>query len=225
MTLIGATTENPSFKGKCNVQPDSRLTDILFQYSQWRTLKSLSVRNTLHIQGFVLKIYRIRVFTLEKHSPAELEQILRNALSSMPQPVPHIPTSLIPFLAEVSDGDARQALNGLELAISVCKRREAVESRNGDVTQSDAQSSRVEGTKENAEDGSAETDADRFLMDAIKKGLRKGYDRTGEERYDMISAMHKSIRGSDGSAALYWLARYLSLRPSRRIERLAFFWL
>ncbi|KAI5454261.1 DNA-dependent ATPase mgs1 [Naganishia albida] len=173
VTLIGATTENPSFK----------------------------------VNGALLS--RCRVFTLEKHSPAELEQILRNAISSMPQPVPHIPTSLIPFLAEVSDGDARQALNGLELALSVCKRREAVESRNGDVTQSDAQSSRVEGTKENAEDGSAETDADRFLMDAIKKGLRKGYDRTGEERYDMISAMHKSIRGSDGSAALYWLARML----------------
>jgi putative ATPase len=45
------------------------------------------------------------------------------------------------------------------------------------------------------------------LMEAVKRGLRKGYDRTGEERYDMISALHKSIRGSDGSAALYWLAR------------------
>lgn len=54
----------------------------------------------------------------------------------------------------------------------------------------------------------AATDAeDEELMSAIKRGLRKGYDRTGEERYDMISALHKSIRGSDGSAALYWLAR------------------
>lgn len=49
--------------------------------------------------------------------------------------------------------------------------------------------------------------SDEELMGAIKRGLRKGYDRTGEERYDMISALHKSIRGSDGSAALYWLAR------------------
>jgi replication-associated recombination protein RarA len=36
---------------------------------------------------------------------------------------------------------------------------------------------------------------------------KKGYDRTGEERYDMISALHKCLRGSDGSAAMYWLAR------------------
>lgn len=143
---------------------------------------------------------------MEKHSPAELEQILRNALSSMPQPVPRIPSSLIPFLAEVSDGDARQALNSLELALSVCKRREAEDARNGDATQNKDQQIAA-GATEDTQNPSAETDADRSLMEAIKKGLRKGYDRTGEERYDMISAMHKSIRGSDGSAALYWLAR------------------
>jgi putative ATPase len=45
-------------------------------------------------------------------------------------------------------------------------------------------------------------------MDTVKKGLRKGYDRSGEERYDMISALHKCLRGSDGSAAMYWLARW-----------------
>jgi putative ATPase len=44
-------------------------------------------------------------------------------------------------------------------------------------------------------------------MDAVRRGLRKGYDRSGEERYDMISALHKCLRGSDGSAAMYWLAR------------------
>ena len=48
---------------------------------------------------------------------------------------------------------------------------------------------------------------DAQLMDTVKKGLRKGYDRSGEERYDMISALHKCLRGSDGSAAMYWLAR------------------
>jgi putative ATPase len=48
---------------------------------------------------------------------------------------------------------------------------------------------------------------DKELMEAVRKGLRKGYDRSGEERYDMISALHKCLRGSDGSAAMYWLAR------------------
>ena len=88
----------------------------------------------------------------------------------------------------MSDGDARQALNSLELALSVCAQRTSIES---DRTEADAE---------------AEAE-DEELMSAIKRGLRKGYDRTGEERYDMISALHKSIRGSDGSAALYWLAR------------------
>jgi putative ATPase len=49
------------------------------------------------------------------------------------------------------------------------------------------------------------------LMETVKKGLRKGYDRSGEERYDMISALHKCLRGSDGSAAMYWLARSVVL--------------
>lgn len=88
----------------------------------------------------------------------------------------------------MSDGDARQALNSLELALSVCTQRTSIESH---MTEADAE---------------AEAE-DKELMSAIKRGLRKGYDRTGEERYDMISALHKSIRGSDGSAALYWLAR------------------
>lgn len=142
----------------------------------------------------------------------------------MPQPVPRIPSSLIPFLAEVSDGDARQALNSLELALSVCKRREADDARNGDNINRDGRSSGIPGANADAQDLSGETDADRSLMEAIKKGLRKGYDRTGEERYDMISAMHKSIRGSDGSAALYWLARYDLWARCRVKSKRSLFW-
>jgi putative ATPase len=61
------------------------------------------------------------------------------------------------------------------------------------------------GIRSLGEDEQAKLDAQ--LMDTVKKGLRKGYDRSGEERYDMISALHKCLRGSDGSAAMYWLAR------------------
>lgn len=137
VTLIGATTENPSFK----------------------------------VNGALLS--RCRVFTLSKLSPDELLQILENAVKSLPPT--RLPEKLLPFLADVADGDARQALNCLELAMSVCR--------------------------------STKKEGDAELMQAVKRGLRKGYDRTGEERYDLISALHKSIRGSDGSAALYWLAR------------------
>ncbi|KAI0335056.1 P-loop containing nucleoside triphosphate hydrolase protein [Cubamyces sp. BRFM 1775] len=48
------------------------------------------------------------------------------------------------------------------------------------------------------------------LLGALRRSVSTAYDRTGDARYDMISALHKSVRGSQGSAALYWLARMLS---------------
>jgi putative ATPase len=47
------------------------------------------------------------------------------------------------------------------------------------------------------------------LLDSMKRSVATSYDRTGDARYDLISALHKSIRGSQGGAALYWLARML----------------
>ncbi|KAI0368277.1 P-loop containing nucleoside triphosphate hydrolase protein [Pilatotrama ljubarskyi] len=48
------------------------------------------------------------------------------------------------------------------------------------------------------------------LLGALRRSVSTSYDRSGDARYDMISALHKSVRGSQGSAALYWLARMLS---------------
>jgi putative ATPase len=48
------------------------------------------------------------------------------------------------------------------------------------------------------------------LLDSIRRCASASYDRTGESHYDMISALHKSVRGSHGSAAMYWLARMLT---------------
>jgi putative ATPase len=48
------------------------------------------------------------------------------------------------------------------------------------------------------------------LVDSIRRSACASYDRTGESHYDMISALHKSVRGSQGSAAMYWLARMLT---------------
>lgn len=47
------------------------------------------------------------------------------------------------------------------------------------------------------------------LLESLRKSVIAGYDRTGDSHYDLISALHKSVRGSNGSAALYWLARML----------------
>jgi putative ATPase len=48
------------------------------------------------------------------------------------------------------------------------------------------------------------------ITDSLKQSLLTSYDRTGDDHYDMISALHKSVRGSNGSAAMYWLARMLT---------------
>ncbi|KAJ9114609.1 hypothetical protein QFC22_005482 [Naganishia vaughanmartiniae] len=191
----------------------SGAADVRKVFDQAKNQLRLTGRSSIQDQGkrpacrLTARSTHSSVFTLEKHSVAELEQILRNAVSALPPPVPRIPSTLIPFLADVSDGDARQALNSLELALSVCKKREAEDKQNAVKDTGDEEMS-AKPEVSDAQD-SEETDEDRMLMTAIKQGLRKGYDRTGETRYDMISAMHKSIRGSDGSAALYWLARML----------------
>lgn len=113
---------------------------------------------------------------------------------NVPPPVPRLPDDLLPFLADVADGDARQALNGLELALKVCQApQQSHLSASGGLANNDDETERKK--------------SDQHLMEAVKRGLRKGYDRSGEERYDMISALHKCLRGSDGSAAMYWLAR------------------
>lgn len=48
------------------------------------------------------------------------------------------------------------------------------------------------------------------ITEALKQSLVVSYDRTGDNHYDMISALHKSVRGSNGNAAMYWLARMLT---------------
>ena len=48
------------------------------------------------------------------------------------------------------------------------------------------------------------------LIASLRRSVSSRYDRSGEDRYNMISALHKSLRGNDGGAALYWLARSVS---------------
>lgn len=141
ITLIGATTENPSFK----------------------------VANAL--------LSRCRTFVLQSLSTDDVVAILkraRGAEESVYPPTPLIDDEMISYLARFSDGDARTALNLLELALSLTS-REGI-------------------TKEE-----------------VKKSLTKTlvYDRAGDQHYDTISAFHKSVRGNDSDAALYYLARML----------------
>ena len=57
---------------------------------------------------------------------------------------------------------------------------------------------------------SPSTTTEQALLKSLRRSVSTKYDRTGDPHYDMISALHKSVRGSDGSAALYWLARMLT---------------
>ncbi|GAA5907480.1 hypothetical protein JCM8208_001389 [Rhodotorula glutinis] len=106
---------------------------------------------------------------------------------------------LLRFLASAADGDARVALSSLELALSATRRT-------------------------GAEGGGGTID-----REELKRGLRKAhmqYDRSGDAHYDTISALHKSVRGSDANAALYYLARMLEggddpLYVARRLVRMA----
>lgn len=138
ITLIAATTENPSFK----------------------VISAL--------------LSRCRTFTLDELSEHDLLKILERAMAAEGCTSELLDQEMLRYFASFSDGDARTALNLLELAMSL--------SKNPNTSKED-----------------------------IKKRLTKTlvYDRAGDQHYENISALHKSIRGSDPDAALYYLSRML----------------
>ena len=56
---------------------------------------------------------------------------------------------------------------------------------------------------------SAQTTPESALLESLRRSVSTSYDRAGDARYDLISVLHKSVRGSQADAALYWLARML----------------
>ncbi|MDP2644073.1 MAG: replication-associated recombination protein A [Desulfobacterales bacterium] len=153
ITLIGATTENPSFEV---------ISPLL---SRCRVL----ILKPLFFEDLALIIHR----ALEDKENG----LGKMNLELSPDAVSHI--------IQISDGDARMVLNNLELAASVAC--------SGQDPASPAKVSTV-----------TRQDVEKALL---KKALM--YDKSGEEHYNLISALHKSLRGSDPDAALYWLGRML----------------
>jgi putative ATPase len=163
VTLIGATTENPSFE----------------------VISAL--------------LSRTRVFVLNKLEASDIETILKAALvdeRGLGNKV-DVAEGVVEALSGMADGDARHALNALELA---------------------AKSSKFEKGKKPV-----------VTIATIEDALQRShllYDKSGEEHYNIISALHKSMRGSDSGAALYWLGRMLEagedpLYVARRLVRFA----
>jgi putative ATPase len=128
---------------------------------------------------------RCKVYVLNPLQPAEVEEILRRALKNEQRglgstPV-EVPDEVLRQLAIYANGDARIALNILDLAVSLVAKRSRGESAVLSVSD---------------------------LETALQRKILQ-YDKGGEEHYNIISALHKSIRNSDPDAALYWLGRML----------------
>ena len=165
VTLIGATTENPSFE----------------------------VISPL--------LSRCRVFTLNQLTDEEIRFIVERAIKDEERGLGKLKVELaeeaLRHLVIMSNGDARAALNALEMATQA--------------TQPDPDRHR------------------RLSLTTIEEALQHRallYDKSGDQHYDLISALHKSLRGSDPDAALYWLGRMLEagedpLYIARRLVRFA----
>jgi putative ATPase len=128
---------------------------------------------------------RCRVVTLNRLSEEDIAAIVRQALADAERGLGKAGLSLDPdaleLLVRVSDGDGRSALNSLEVAASLS--------------------------------AGAPSDPGRITRALMEQALQKKalvYDKAGEEHYNLISALHKSLRGSDPDAAVYWLARMLA---------------
>jgi putative ATPase len=144
---------------------------------------------------------RTRVLVLKPFSEEDLLAILENALKDKQkgfgQIFIKIDTDVLRYIVSIADGDARSALNNLEAVVSM--------------VQNLPEDKRVISLK--------------FAQEALlKKSLL--YDKDGEEHYNLISALHKSLRGSDPDAALYWLGRMIvagedPLYIARRMVRFA----
>jgi len=143
---------------------------------------------------------RSRVYILKPLTEEQIVLLLKRALSDKERGLGDLglqaSDGILQKIAAYSSGDARSAYNALEVAASLAK----VQDQSGVIT-------------------------DEIVGDALQKRVLL-YDKAGEEHYNLISALHKSVRNSDPDAALYWLARMLEsgedpLYIARRIVRMS----
>ena len=158
---------------------------------------------SFEVNGALLS--RCKVFVLHQLSPEDIEQLVRNALSD-PRGFGgqdlRISDDVISALASFANGDARTALSTLEMMVL-----------NADHSSDPADGHEV-----------ITVTTEDFEQCTSRKSLL--YDKQGEEHYNLISALHKSMRNSDADAAVYWLARMLEsgedpMYIARRVTRFA----
>src|SRR5689334_6089811 len=146
---------------------------------------------------------RSRVYVLKPLTEDQVVALLKRALADETRGLGTMKLQaaddVLKKIAAYSSGDARSAYNVLEVAASLARSRDAKET-------------------------GAEI-SDEIVQDALQKRVLR-YDKAGEEHYNLISALHKSVRNSDPDAALYWLGRMLEagedpLYVARRVVRMA----
>ena len=139
---------------------------------------------------------RSRVYKLRSLDPSELLQVLERALAGCGVTVSVAQESL-ESLAAAADGDARRALNLLELSLDLA-----------------------------GEDEKGDCEITGRIVEEVLQGSLRRFDKGGDLFYDQISALHKAVRGSSPDAALYWMVRMLDggcdpIYIARRVVRMA----
>jgi putative ATPase len=146
---------------------------------------------------------RTRVYVLKPLTEEHIVTLLRRALPDRERGLGELEVSIdddaLAKIAAYSSGDARSAYNVLEISAKLAQDR--------------------------AKTGQAATITSNLVADALQKRILL-YDKSGEEHYNLISALHKSVRNSDVDASLYWLGRMLAsgedpLYIARRLVRMA----
>jgi len=143
---------------------------------------------------------RLRVYVMRSIEPEALVELLKNALADKRRGLGErnldIEPDVLEMIAKAADGDARRCLNILQIAADLA---ETVEGREV---------------------------VNREVLDEVLQGHAARFDKGGDIFYDQISALHKSVRGTDPDAALYWFCRMLDggcdpLYIARRVVRMA----
>jgi putative ATPase len=143
---------------------------------------------------------RLRVFVLEPLEPEAIAAIVtraRRQLATENAAIPELSTEAVELLVRHADGDARRVLNATEAVLGHLARAKR-----------------------------AATAATPVEVAAVLERRIAQYDKSGEQHYNLMSALHKSVRGSDPDAALYWFARMVEggedlLYVARRVVRMA----
>jgi putative ATPase len=170
---------------------------------------------------------RSRVYVLKPLTEEQIVLLLRRALEDTERGLGAMKVSatddVLRQIAAYSSGDARSAYNVLEVAAALAldkTRASEKESQGPQPPQSTGRAGAPAQVLSTAHEITTE-----IIQDALQKRVLL-YDKAGEEHYNLISALHKSVRNSDPDASLYWLARMLEagedpLYVARRIVRMA----